>query len=194
LRALLSGSRPEALALARDALAVGRAYLYEEVVTTALHQLGELWYANSISVAEEHLATALAESVVASLYPDLRWVQGGAKAVVACADGERHQLGARMVADLLALDGWDVAYLGADVPASTLLAYAKANRPRLVAISVALSSHVDAALRTLAALRAELPDIRLALGGRALAYGHRPEVVGVDIASTSASAAVFAAR
>jgi methanogenic corrinoid protein MtbC1 len=37
-------------------------------------------------------------------------------AVLACAPGERHEIGLMMLAVLLRSDGWQVAFLGADTP------------------------------------------------------------------------------
>ncbi|MFY0540805.1 cobalamin B12-binding domain-containing protein [Nannocystis pusilla] len=68
--ALLAGDRPGALACAREALARGVDHLYEDVVQPALVRLGDLWMRNEITIAEQHVATALAQSVLGALYPE----------------------------------------------------------------------------------------------------------------------------
>ena len=44
--------------------------------------------------------------------------------MLACAPGERHDLGLLMLAILLRADGWQVAYLGADTPVADAIALA----------------------------------------------------------------------
>ncbi len=73
----------------------------------ALYDVGELWEQGKISVAGEHLATAISEGLLHLSYPRLFAApRSGRLAVVAASVGERHQFGARMVADMFELHGW----------------------------------------------------------------------------------------
>ncbi|WP_254434125.1 B12-binding domain-containing protein [Halobacillus sp. Marseille-Q1614] len=44
-----------------------RLYLYEDIITPAMYHVGELWEKNEISVADEHLATAICDFVLSRL-------------------------------------------------------------------------------------------------------------------------------
>lgn len=68
--ALRAASGRGAEAIARVALKEGLtiAGVHTRVITPAMHQIGELWARNAISVADEHLATAIAHRVIAALY------------------------------------------------------------------------------------------------------------------------------
>src|SRR5262249_8138487 len=88
LTLILEGDRRSAEAFARRAFERhGVRFLYEEIVQPALEQVGELWFANRISAAEEHIATATAESAVCALYPRFPWPPRGPRALIACAEG-----------------------------------------------------------------------------------------------------------
>jgi methanogenic corrinoid protein MtbC1 len=193
---LLANDRRGVLASARSAFELGgAAYLCDRVVEPALREIGELWQRDEITVADEHLATALAQAAIASLYPDYPWPAPGPRAIVACAPGERHDLGARMVADLLALDGWNVAFLGADTPAEALVRKAADTGAVLVGLSVTLASHVPAARSALAAVRAEPGSPRLLAGGRAVSQlRDSAGTLAVDAVAKSARGAVDVAR
>src|SRR5688500_1213618 len=105
LTLILEGDRRRAESFARRVFERrGPLFLYEEVVRPALQEVGNLWYLNRLNVADEHLATATAEAAVAALYSLFTWPPRGPRALIACVQGERHGLGARMIADLLALD------------------------------------------------------------------------------------------
>ena len=86
-----------------------------EVVAPVLERIGQGWDTGAISIAQEHLLTSKLRARLEQLVGDTR---GGVRgtAVLACAPGERHDLGLLMLAVLLGADGWHVEYLGADTP------------------------------------------------------------------------------
>src|SRR5438270_7022562 len=85
------------------------------ILPPALVEIGERWAAGELSVAQEHLASSAVRSALQKLLADRRADVRGV-AVLACAPGERHEIGLMMLAVLLRSDGWQVAFLGADTP------------------------------------------------------------------------------
>ena len=74
-----------------------------------------------MNIAEEHYATAIAHSILDGLSRQLhRGARDGRLAIVTGTPGEQHMLGARMVADFLEADGWEVLLLGAGAPTEDL--------------------------------------------------------------------------
>ncbi|MBL0226549.1 MAG: cobalamin-dependent protein [Geobacteraceae bacterium] len=152
-------------------------HFYEHVVKYALYNVGILWERNEISVAEEHLATAIVGRVMSYLYG--RFVgtpQTKGTAVVSAAPNEFHEVGARMVADMLELDGWDVTYLGANIPREDLLKIIRQKRPFLLALSVATAFNLENARDAIAAVRnvPKLSDMLILTGG--LAFSSVPRL------------------
>lgn len=196
LSLILDGDRLRAEGHARRVLERhGVRFLYEEVVQPALEEVGRLWYSHRITVADEHLATAAAQSAVAALYPLFHWPTRGPRVLVACAQGERHDFGARMVADLLALDGWDERFLGADVPVEDLARKVQELAPRVVGISVTLPFHVPMAESAIRLVRGKFPAVKILIGGRATADDHGVSAsFGADALARSGSEAVEVAR
>ncbi len=170
-------------------------YLYEEIVRPALEEVGALWYSNQITVADEHLATAAAQSAIAALYPQFPWPPRGPRVLVACAQGERHELGARMVADLLALDGWDERFLGSDVPVEDLARKAQEIAPRVVGLSVTLPVCIPAVRSAIDLTRSLSPGVKILLGGRATVDRRGvAELLGADVVVRRGAEAVEVAR
>ncbi len=117
---------------------------YLNVIEPSMYEIGARWERGEISVAQEHLATAISSRVMAALYP--RFVLGEqtkGRAVVTTVYEEFHELGAWMVADLLALDGWEVSYLGAHTPTGDLLDMLLNLKPDLLALSSAMPFNLD---------------------------------------------------
>ena len=172
LAAQLAGDRREALRLVMED-GVGQGVpvpaLHLEVIQPAQVEIGRLWQENAITVADEHLATAISQLVVSHLYRHLPpAVPNGKRALVACAEGELHEMGARIAADFLEMAGFDVRFLGANVPADSVGAMVRTARPDLVVLSAATSFCFPGLRRTVAAVRAAGgPRLPILVGGSA---------------------------
>jgi DNA-binding transcriptional MerR regulator/methylmalonyl-CoA mutase cobalamin-binding subunit len=135
----------------------------DAVVTPLLGTIGERWADGTLSIAEEHLVS---EAVRARLGYLLGDAGGGVRgvAVLACAPGERHELGLMMTAIALRRDGWKVVYLGADTPLGEAVALAQTLGARMLGVSLALAERVQPLEQALATTA--LPDgVALLLGG-----------------------------
>lgn len=173
LAAVLAGDRRAALAVVDDAVAagVGVRALYLEVFQPAMREIGRLWQENRITVADEHLATAITQAAMARLYDQL--FQGapapGPLLVAACADQERHELGLRMICDVLEMEGWDTVFLGASVPVEDLVRMVLDREPQVVALSASITPHVARVREAVSAIRAAVPHggPMIVVGGRA---------------------------
>ena len=133
LAAQLGGNRREALRLVIDE-GIGRGAspleVQLEVIQAAQREIGRLWEESAISIAHEHMATAISNTALAHLYDcSPRAPSNGKKVIVACVDGELHDFPARLVSDALDLAGFDVRYLGASVPADDIVALIAEERP-----------------------------------------------------------------
>ena len=193
LAALRRGGRREALAVVDDALAGGLTVraLYLEVFQPAMYEIGRLWQENRITVADEHLATAITQLAMSRLYEQLFGdrADAGPLLVAACAEHERHELGLRMICDLLELEGWDTVFLGASVPVEDLVAMVRERRPEVVALSAAITPHLARVREAVSAIRAAMPQGApvIAIGGRAFAADPAlAERMGADLTARDA--------
>ena len=175
LQAALDGRRKDAVTIALDAVDRGHSVLdvYLEVLQETLYEVGRRWEADRITVADEHLATGITAAVAERLrerLPRTKGVQG--KMVLAGVEGELHQVGVQMVADVLEADGWDVRSLGPGTPAVDILKAVAEHRPGVLGISCTLLSSIPKVLALLRAVRGrwgEAPP-RVLLGGGAFTY------------------------
>jgi methanogenic corrinoid protein MtbC1 len=171
LAMLLQGSSKAALDLVQvtvhDVAKLQKFYL--NVVSPVLHHVGVLWERNEVSVAQEHLATAIVGRLMGALYlryAKLSWVPGKT-ALVASGPGELHEVGARMVADFLEGGGWEVAYVGGNLTQGEILSALKRCNPFLLVLSVTSVFCLEGAWQLISAIRsdAETQNARVMLGG-----------------------------
>jgi methanogenic corrinoid protein MtbC1 len=123
LQKVLSGDVPGAIDEVSRAVAGGLPVTaaYVEVLIAAEREIGRLWHAAQVSVAEEHLVTSAIQrtmAVLAGSVPAAR--PNGKTAVVAAIASNAHDIGLRAAADLYQFGGWRAIFLGADVPEEDL--------------------------------------------------------------------------
>jgi MerR family transcriptional regulator, light-induced transcriptional regulator len=200
LTALLESDRATACqminaAIEEDDVSVQDIYLH--VFQTAQREVGLLWQTGKISVAQEHFCTAATQLCMSQLY---RYIfqskKNGFKAVICCAEGELHEIGVRMVADLLEMNGWDAHYLGANTPRDSVMGYLEKQRPNLIGISATITSHLPEVVELIKKIREQSgEDVKIIVGG--YPFNVEPQLwkqVGADASATNASAALEQAQ
>ncbi len=135
-----------------------------ELLQKGLSKIGDGWYQGETTVQQEHFASALAlrrlEALVAAAPRPTR----SERILVGCPPHEEHTFVPLLLTLLLRRRGWDVIYLGANVPVDRLETTIKKTRPE-IAVFPAQQLHTAASLPEIANLL-EDQGISLAFGGR----------------------------
>jgi methanogenic corrinoid protein MtbC1 len=180
LTCLLKGDRTQCSEIVADLLKAKTDVreLYTGLFQRSMYEVGELWERHKISVAVEHLATAITESLMSLVYPAVFSApHANRSAVIACVANEFHQIGGKMVADLFELNGWHGYFLGANMPLDDLMRLIDDKEPDLVGLSLAVFSNLPSLLKVLDAVTSSFPEQRILVGGQAFRWGGT-EVVG----------------
>lgn len=176
---LRAGDGSAAERVVEDALAAGMApeAIHSLVITPAMIRIGELWEARLIGVADEHLATSISQRALIALFETMsaRRVtpRSRERVLLAAVEGQHHVLGLRMVADVLEGAGFDVLYLGEDVPVAGLLDFVAQHRPAVAGLAFGIAAQVSCLADSLWAIRELAPETRIMLGGRSVPPGLR---------------------
>jgi MerR family transcriptional regulator, light-induced transcriptional regulator len=178
LTLLLDGNRRECARIVQQLLDrdIDIQTLYHDLFQKSLYEVGRLWEFNRISVAKEHLVTAITEGLLNLIYPRLfekasADSQNEKKVVISCATNEFHQVGGKMVADIFELNGWDSQFLGANTPVDHMLAHIQDEKPDLVGLSVSVYFNMPAFKAGLAAVRGTFHHLDIMVGGQAFNWG-----------------------
>lgn len=143
--------------------------VYSDVVLPVQKELGRMWQAGELSVAQEHLVTSTTQRllyVLSSRIPPRD--TNGRSALLAGVSGDVHDIALRAMANLLELDGWKVICLGSDVPDTEIAAAADYFGVNLMMLSATLAHHLMAVERTISAVRGlEGRQIPIMVGGHA---------------------------
>jgi MerR family transcriptional regulator, light-induced transcriptional regulator len=173
LNDLLGGRRSRCLQTVRTLIDkdIGVKQIYVDLFQRSMYQVGEFWEENRITVANEHLATAITENLISLIYPKIFSRQpSGKKAIIACTVNEYHQIGAKMVADILEMNGWDGYFLGANTPPEEVLPNIQDIQPDVVGFSLSMPSNVDNLKHAIEMVKTDFPRLELVYGGQAFRW------------------------
>lgn len=191
---ILLSDRPHAARIAVTTMLEGGREpreIYLDVLAPALVEVGRRWETGEVTVAQEHLATAVVSLVMDILAPMLDDEPQVARTIVLAATaGNFHVVGLNMIEDFLQGDGWEVHNLGAASPADSLTRLVGVTGADAVGLSTSLTTHLRDAADTIEQLRT-LPDpLFIIVGGQA--YGGSSKMarqVGADAFAVDAGAA-----
>jgi DNA-binding transcriptional MerR regulator len=143
---------------------------FEESVQRILlplqRRVGELWHEGRLNVAVEHYVTKLVQQKLFSVMNQMPVNEFGPRVLIACPEGESHEIGAQAVAYIAATRGCNVYYLGPSLPISDLLAFSERIRPDLVLLSLTEIKSDAAARQLLHELEPLSIHWPLAIGGQ----------------------------
>jgi methanogenic corrinoid protein MtbC1 len=132
-----------------------------ELILPALREIGGDWQRGELEVAQEHFASNLVRERLLALAR--LWGRGhGPLAILACAPGERHDIGLIAFGLVLRSHGWRIVFLGADTPLATLGRTVATTKPELVVVAAMDRTLFDAHATELRRLGRAAP---LALAG-----------------------------
>ena len=147
--------------------------LREDLIVPLMNHIGEQWHAGGLRIAHEHMATVVVKSFLYAMQQK-RLASENAPRLLACTlPGFRHELGALLAASVASELGWDVTYLGPDIPAAEIAAAVHQRQASAVLVSLVFTDDASLLQRELRWLR-ELSgeDVILLAGGDA-ALAHR---------------------
>ena len=201
LTAALAGRRDDAIRVVREAMLADLdvADIMLTILQPAQHELGRLWEHGEISIAHEHYTTAITQLALSLLYPRLLLNRTllGRSVVLTTIGSEAHEVGIRMISDLLEQAGWRTAYLGADVPNADIIERVAQHRADVLAVSATMASHIRGVRDLITELRADprCAHVRVLVGGRPFTIN--PEIatlVGADAWAPGAQEALELCR
>lgn len=167
-------------ALERASIELSQPVLFDQLLDPLMTEIGSLWHKGSLRVANEHVATAIVRTFLGALQQGTESAEGAPELIVTTPAGQRHELGALMVAVAASADGWRVSYCGCDLPAEEIAAVAFTRSARVLALSIvypADDAHLAGELRK---LRSLLEDDVVLIAGGASATAYEPVLREID--------------
>jgi methanogenic corrinoid protein MtbC1 len=149
--------------------------VYVEIITPTLVRIGEAWHRGNLLISTEHFASAYLRGRLTGLLQTYPQRLDMPMIFVGCAPTERHEVGALIFAVMLRQQGYNVVYLGQDIPIEDIVEAAAQEHPVMICLSAARESSAVLLLPMQELLNQSEPPIPVfGYGGRA--FDQNPEL------------------
>lgn len=149
-------------------LELGTLAFIESLLVPLLQRIGEHWQQGRLRPSHEHMASAIIRSMAYILRSNAPRNPGAPRLVIATPAGQVHELGALLASLIAEFRGWQVTYLGADLPAEEIALAVRHLAAAAVALSITFDDDSLNTLRELRKLKSLIAaETALILGGRA---------------------------
>jgi methanogenic corrinoid protein MtbC1 len=145
----------------------GTTSFFEKILTPVMYDIGKKWASNKISVADEHVCSNVAHSLV-KIILDRNMTHSSKKKIVICTpDGEQHNLGADVLESYMRCKGFKVYNLSPSEPHESVVKFIEKVKPDMVFLSITLTDNIRPGQRLVKKIR-EKSKIPIFIGGQAV--------------------------
>lgn len=129
-------------------------------------RIGDLWHEGRLTIAVEHYVTKVVQQKLFAVMNQLPVNESGPRVLIACPQGETHEIGAQAAAYTAATRGCQVYYLGSNLPGPELMSFCERINPDLVLLSLTEAKPEADALQQLKELEPLASRWPVAIGGQ----------------------------
>lgn len=140
---------------------------FDKILRPVMSKIGEDWANNTISIATEHVASNVAQTLVKIIMDEVTGNANKKKILICVPLGEEHHLGCDVLETYLSIKGFKVYNIGTSIPTESILSFIEYNKPDIVLVSITLEDNISAGQRLVKKIK-EQYDIPILVGGFAL--------------------------
>jgi methanogenic corrinoid protein MtbC1 len=147
---------------------------FDKILKPVMYKVGDDWETGKISIATEHVASNIAQTLVKII---MGRVTGGGnkKKILICVPlGEEHHLGCDVLETFLTLKGYKIYNIGTSMPSESILSFIDNYKPDIVFLSITLEENLAAGQRLARKIKDQF-SIPILVGGFALQSTKTPK-------------------
>jgi len=150
---------------------LGSEAFIEHLLTPLLTLIGERWKTGELRPVHEHMTSSVIRSLTYILRNNNPRSVNAPRMIVSTPIGQLHELGALLAAIMAELSGWQVTYLGANLPAEEIAAGVKFTNACALTLSISFATDDHVVPKELRRLKKLIGnDVALIVGGRAAGH------------------------
>ena len=145
---LTDGDIHSSLKLYEDFIKIfSTADFFDRVLKPVMYKIGDDWETNKISIATEHVASNVAQTLVKIIMDRENTTKAKKKIMICVPIGEEHHLGCDVIQTYLTSKGYKVFNMRTSMPTESLLNFIENNKPDIIMISITLDDNLKAGQR-----------------------------------------------
>ena len=151
------------------AVSFSQPVILENLILPLIEKVGVSWQNGMMRIYHEHLATNVIRKFLLDQLTATRIPPSAPGMIVTTPAGQTHELGALIAALIAATQGWNVTYLGANLPVEDIAAVIKEKNARILLLSLVYPLQDPKLEKELIRLREIIgKEITIIVGGRAV--------------------------
>jgi len=147
---------------------------FDKILKQVMYDIGEDWSNNKISIATEHVASNIAQTLVKIIMDSVSGSANKKKILLCVPVGEEHHLGCDVLETYLSIKGFKVYNIGTSIPTESIISFIDNNKPDIVFLSITLSDNIAAGQRLVKKIKEE-SNIPVLVGGYAMGVEKIPK-------------------
>jgi methanogenic corrinoid protein MtbC1 len=140
---------------------------FDKILRPVMYKIGDDWANNKISIATEHVASNVAQTLVKIIMDQATGMVNKKKILVCVPVGEEHHIGCDVLETYLSIKGFKVYNMGTSIPTESILSFIESNKPDVILVSITLEDNIPAGQRLVKKIK-EQYNIPILIGGFAL--------------------------
>lgn len=142
--------------------------MIENVLVPLMEEIGECWRKGNLRISHEHLASHVIRTFLGGELATHKSSPSAPNVLVTTPVDQWHDIGALILAVTAASEGWNVTYLGANLPSEEIAGSVKQNNCRAVILSIVYPEDDPVLVQEIRKLKRSIPDnVAVVAGGRA---------------------------
>jgi methanogenic corrinoid protein MtbC1 len=157
---------------------------FDKILKQVMYDIGEDWASNKISIATEHVASNVAQTLVKIIMDSVSGSANKKKILICVPVGEEHHLGCDVLETYLSIKGFTVYNMGTSMPTESIINFIDNNKPDIVFVSITLPDNILAGQRMVRKINEEF-NIPILIGGYAMQSEKIPKFDGKIISESN---------
>jgi len=148
---------------------------YEDILSKAMADVSSSQLDPRHKIWDEHVKTQIVRTVLESLYPRVMKtpeIRPTRRVALVCPEGEYHELGLRMIADVFRLSGYRPYFFGNSLPKFEIKDLITSLNFAYVVLSASNFYVLPALNASIATINELRPDLKILVGGHAVNHNH----------------------
>lgn len=147
---------------------------FDRILKPVMYKIGDDWASGKISIATEHVASNIAQTLVRKIMDKISRSEKKRKVLICVPIGEEHHLGCDVLETYLSTKGFTVYNMGAAMPTESILDFISNKKPEIILISITLDDNLVAGQRLVRKIKNQF-NIPVLIGGYALQSENIPK-------------------
>ncbi|HSR04509.1 MAG TPA: helix-turn-helix domain-containing protein [Proteiniclasticum sp.] len=158
--------------------------IYEDYIRRSLTEVGKLWEKGELPIWKEHFISEISLENMAMIKRRKYKENEDRKPILLLTPGaEQHNIGLKMIGDMLESNGHNIIYLGNLIPTDNIIQAIEEKRPYAIVFSVTVAYHIDSAKNLIDILKQKFgtKTPTILIGGSAFEHLENVEIItGAD--------------